>query len=208
VTRGLAIWRRRAGLLAAAVLFLAANGAFFLWYRGTAESRQEALEARRTALAAEATSAEREAARLDGQSRRLSQVSAAIGDFYGKRIGTQRATLAAIVDEIHATLKRVGIAPAQIAYTIAPMKGLPLSQMTAGFTFAADYQKFKRLLEAFETGSRWIVVREIALQGAPETPGSISARLTVATYFSEEPPPDTPPSAPRGTPAKSARRRS
>ena len=204
----LAVWRRRAGLLAAAGVFLVANAAFFVWYRGTAQSRQEGLEARRTALAAEAATAEREAARLDGQSRRLSQVSAAIGDFYGKRIGTQRATLAPVIDEIHATLKRVGIAPAQIAYTVAPLKGLPLSEMSAGFSFAADYNKFKRLLEAFETGSRWIVVREIALQGNPETPGSITARVTVATYFSEEPTAETQAAAPRGTPARPSRRQS
>ena len=205
---GLAVWRRRASWLAAAAVFLAANAAFFFWYRGTAESRQEGLESRRAALAADAAAAEREAARLEGQSRRLSQVSAAIGDFYGKRIGTQRATLAPIVDEIHATLKRVGIAPAQISYTVTPMKGLPLSEMSAAFGFAADYQKFKRLLEAFETGSRWIVVREITLQGTPETPGSITARVIVATYFAEEPRPEAQASAPRAAPAGSSRRQS
>ena len=202
-----AVWRRRAPWLLAAGLFLAGNAAFYFWYRGTSESRQEALEARRGALSAEALGAEREAQRLEAQNRRLSQVSAAIGDFYGKRIGTQRATLAQIVDEIHATLKRVGIAPGEIGYAINAMTGLPLSQMTAGFSFAADYVKFKRLLEAFEIGSRWIVVREISLARNPEVPGSVAARVTVATYFSEEREgAPAPRPAPRGAPV--ARRRS
>lgn len=181
-----AVWRRRAGWLLAAGLFLAANAGFFFWYRGTGQTRQEALEGRRAALSAEVGAAEREAQRLEGQRRRLSLVSAAVEEFYGRRIGTRRATLASIVEEIHATLKRVGIAPSEIGYTLKPMTKLQLLEMDAGFTFAADYQKFKRLLDAFENGPRWIVVREVSLARDADVPGSVQARLTVATYFAEE----------------------
>jgi len=181
-----AVWRRRAGWLAAAGLFLAANAAFFFWYRGTGRTRQEALESRRAELASEVTAAEREAQRLEGQRVRLSQVSAAIEEFYGRRIGTRRATLASIVEEIHATLKRVGIAPSDIGYNLKPVGKLPLLEMDAAFGFAADYQKFKRLLDAFETGPRWIVVREISLARNADVPGSVQARMSIATYFADE----------------------
>jgi hypothetical protein len=186
VRESLAAWRRRSGWLAAAGLFLAANVLFFFWYRGSGEKRQEALEARRASLASEVTNVEREAGRLADQNKRLSQVSRAIDEFYGRRVGSQRETQAAVVDEIHSILKRAGVAPSQIAYTISPVAKLPLSQMTAAFSFAADYRKFKHLLDLFETGPRWIVVREISLAQNGDVPGAIQARTVVATYFSED----------------------
>jgi hypothetical protein len=179
-------WRRRSGWLAAAGLFLAANAVFFFWYRGTGRLRQEGLESRRVALAAQVSEAESEAERLQGQSARLSRVSAALEEFYGKRIGTQRSTLAATVDEIHAILKRAGIAPSQIGYQTTALPKLDLSEMIASFSFAADYQKFKRLLDLFETGPRWIVVKEISLARDDDVPGSVQVRMTIATYFAGE----------------------
>jgi len=203
VIEALVPWRRRAGWLAAAGLLLAANAGFFLWYRSTGQARQQALEARRAALSGDVAAAEKEAERLEGQRQRLSQVSSAIEDFYGRRIGTRRETLAAIVDEIHATLRRVGVAPSEIGYTIKPVAKLPLAEMNANFGFAADYRKFKQLLDAFETGKRWIVVREIAIARNADVPGSVQVRMTVATYFADEGEArETPP------PAASARRAS
>lgn len=181
-----AVWRRRSGWLLAAGLFLASNATFFFWYRGTGRIRQEGLEARRVALASQVSSAEREAERLEAQSQRLSRVSAAIEEFYGKRVGTERSTLAAVVEEIHGTLKSAGIAPAEISYQSKTLTKLDLSELNAGFSFAADYQKFKRLLQLFETGPRWIVVREISLARNPEVPGSVQVRMAVATYFADE----------------------
>jgi len=187
VRGALETWRRRSAWLLAAGIFLAANAAFFFWYRGTGRDRQQALEARRVSLESEVAGSEKEAARLDGQSRRLSQVSAAIQEFYGKRVGTRRATLAPIVDEIHATLKRAGIGPGQISYAIKAMPKLPLSNMTASFSFVADYARFKRLLDFFETGPRWIVVREIAISRQTDVPGAVQVGMEVGTYFVEEP---------------------
>ncbi len=183
---GRSVWRRRLGWLAAAALFLAANAAFFFWYRSTAQSRQDALEARRMSLTAEVAATERESARLEAQRKRLWQVRSALEEFYGKRVGSQRQTLAPVVDEIHATLKRVGIAPSEIGYTITPVNKLPLSEMAASFSFAADYGKFKRLLDAFETGPRWIVVRDISLARRPDSPGTVQVHMTLATYFADE----------------------
>jgi hypothetical protein len=181
-----AVWRRRAGWLAGAAVFLGVNAAFFFWYRGTSQGRQDALEARRVALAAEVSASERDAEKLSAQEERLSRVSAAIEEFYGRRIGTRRATLAAIVDQIHDILKGAGIAPSEIGYTIKPLPKLPLSEMGAGFSFGADYRKVKRLLDAFETGPRWIVVREIGIARDDNAPGTVQVRMAIATYFADE----------------------
>ena len=202
-------WRRRSAWLLAAGIFLAANAAFFFWYRGTGRERQQALEARRVSLEAQVAAAEKEAARLEGQSRRLSQVSAAIQEFYGKRVGTRRATLAPIVDEIHATLKRADITTGQISYAIKPIAKLPLSSMTATFSFVVDYARFKRLLDLFETGPRWIVVRSIGISRQTDVPGAVQVSMEVATYFVEEPGQEPAPatSASRSVPAAASRRK-
>ena len=56
------------------------------------------------------------------------------------------------VEEVHATLKRVGLTPADISYESLPVVNLPLSQTVARFGFKADYARFKRLLQEFEVG--------------------------------------------------------
>jgi hypothetical protein len=196
--------------VAGAALFLAANAAFFFWYRGTSQGRQAALESRRVALAAEVAAAEKDAEKLAAQHQRLSRVSAAIEEFYGRRIGTRRATLASIVDEIHDILKGAGISTSEIGYSIRPMAKLPLSEMGASFSFAADYRKVKRLLDAFETGPKWIVVREIGIARDDNAPGTVQVRMAVATYFVDEPGerPDLPSQAAAAPAAAAPRRRS
>ncbi len=180
------VWVKRAGLLAVAGLLLCSNLGFFLWYRSTGGQRKEALEARRSALAREVETREGEATRLAAQRDRLSQVSAALSEFYTNRVGPRRETLAPVVEELHAVLHRAGVSPAQIGYASAPLAGISLSQMLMTFSFKSDYGRFKRLLEAFETDRRWIVVREVALVRDPEVPGTVEVRIALATYFAGE----------------------
>ena len=180
------IWTRRAGLLGAAGVLLVANLGFFLWYRSTGEDRKRALEARRSALVREVEASETEAVRLAAQRDRLAQVSTALEEFYGRRIGGRRETLAPVVDELHALLHRLGLAPAQISYASETLEGVSLSEMVMTFGFKSDYEKFKRLLETLEGNRRWLVVREIAVTRDPEIPGAVDVRMKVATYFSGE----------------------
>ncbi|HTD53164.1 MAG TPA: hypothetical protein VK780_09080 [Thermoanaerobaculia bacterium] len=181
------IWRRRAGLLALATLLAAGNLAFFIWYRSTMRDRERALLARRSQLAQEVDAAQADAARLSGQRDRLSQVSSAITEFYAKRVGSRREALAPLVEELHAVFRRVGVNPAQISYSVAPMADLPLTEMRIGFSFRNDYAKFKQLLGAFESDRRWIVVRDVALSRDTEFPGGVQVRVQLSTYFAGEP---------------------
>jgi len=178
------VWARRAGLLAACGVFFVANLAFYFAYGSTTRTREAALENRRAALEQEVSSAEAEAARLSGQRERLARVSSAIEEFYGRRVGPRRETLAPVVNEIHDVFRRAGVSPTQISYTTAPVADLPLSQMLIAFGFRGDYATFKRLLRLFETNRRWLIVRETALSRDGEVPGSVEVRMVVATYFS------------------------
>jgi len=192
------IWRRRAGLLVVAGIFFAANLAFLLGSRSITAARRQALEERRTALTRDVASHEAEATKLGGQRDRVAQVSSVIDEFYGRRVGTRRETLAPIVEEVHAVMQKAGVAPVAISYSTSALKNLPLSQMLIGFHFDADYARFKKLLAAFEADRRWIVVRDVSLTRKPDAPGEVQVGLVLATYFSGEesipapPPPASP----------------
>jgi Tfp pilus assembly protein PilO len=180
------VWARRGTLLAVSGLLLAGNLAFFLWYRSTMRQRQEALEGRRAALAKDVEATEAEAARLSRQRGHLLQVSEALDEFYGQRVGPPRETLAPRIDELHAILRRVGVSPTDIRYTSGAVKDLPLSEMKISFGFHNDYDQFKKLLAAFESSKQWIAVRQVTLSRDQEAAGSVLVRMELSTYFLEQ----------------------
>jgi Tfp pilus assembly protein PilO len=184
----MAAWRKRAPLLAVLAVLLAANLAFFLWYRSTSGDRRQAAEATRVALTRDVEQREQEAAKLVAQRDRLSQVSSAIEDFYGRRVGSRRDTLAAVIADLHAILQKSGIVPAQISYAPAPVPDLPLTSMRINFGFRSDYLRFKEFVGAIESGRRWIVVREVGLQRDTDIPGSVQVRVALVTYFGADAP--------------------
>jgi len=184
VSRIPAGWRRRLPL-AAAVLFAAANLVFFASYRANTHERRQALETHRDELKRAVEAREAEAARLSGQRARLSGVSEAMEEFYGRRIGTQEATLASVVAGLHEALKESGIEANQISYASSPVTGLPLTQLRVTFPVRCDYSRFKKLLRTFETGKRWIAVRSVAIGRDSDQPGAVSVQMDLVTYFSD-----------------------
>ena len=183
---GTRIWAKRAALLAAAGVLLLGNLGFYVWYRGTARDRKEALERRRAELEHDVQTKEQEAKKLSADSKRLSEVRLALDKFYGQSVGLRRESLAGFVDELHIVLKRVGVSPAQIGYTTTPVKDPPISQMLVSFNFKGDYGKFKQLLEAFQTNRKWIAVRDIGLGRDETIPGTVQVHVSLVTYFSGE----------------------
>jgi Tfp pilus assembly protein PilO len=183
---GSRIRAKRAGLLVAAGLLLAGNFGFFVWYRGTARDRRGALEARRAALEREVQTKEQEAKKLSDDLKRLTEVRSALDRFYGHSVGLRRETLAGFVEELHATLKRVGVSPSDISYATSVVKDPPISQMLISFAFKGDYGKFKQLLEALQTNRKWIAVRDIGLSRDTDVPGAVQVHLSMVTYFSGE----------------------
>lgn len=180
------IWAKRAGMLAVAGVLLLANLGFFLWYRGTARDRRIALEARRAALERDVRAREADARKLAADRDRLADVRAAIDRFYGHSVGRREETLAAVIDDLHAILKRVGASPAEIGYAISQVTNPPVSQLAITFGFRGDYAKFKRLLEEVQTDRKWLAVREVSLGRDQDVPGSVQVHVILVTYFSGE----------------------
>lgn len=195
------VWGQRAGLLATSGLFLLANLAFLIGFRSITARQAQGLEERRSFLTRDVAAREAEAAKLVSERDRLAEVSSVIEEFYGRRVGSRRETLAPIVEEIHTVMRKIGVAPKSIGYSIASVSNLPLSQMLIGFSFQSDYALFKRLLYAFEANRRWIVVKEISLSRDSETPGEVQVRLSLATYFTTD---DVPARPGPGGPAAAA----
>lgn len=180
---GRTVWSRRIVGLVASGLLLVANLTFFFWYRSTARQREQSLEASRAALQREVEAAETESARLVRQREHLSQVSGALSEFYGKRVGSGRDSLAPLVDELHSTLRRVGVAPAQISYASVPLKDLSLTELKMSFNFKNDYARLKQFVAALETSRRWLVIRNIGVTRDTESPGSVSVQMQVSAFF-------------------------
>lgn len=186
-------WRRRAAVVILALVFLSANLGFFLWYRATTRLRAGALEKERATLAAEVAAREQEASRLVTQRDRIAEVSHAIQEFYGKRVGRRRETLAPIVEEMHGVFQKVGVFPAQISYSTSPVESLSLTEMLVSFGYATDYPTFKKLLAAIESDPRWFVVRQFALNRDTSAPRTVQMRMVLGTYFAESQEPGLPP---------------
>jgi len=118
-------------------------------------------------------------------------VSEAIDDFYGHRIGTQKETLAGVVDDVHLALKQAGVATNTISYSTIGDKSLPLVTMRITFPVRCDYSRFKKLLHEFESSRRWIAIKSVTIARDNEGPGTVQVQFELATYFAErgdEPP--------------------
>jgi len=185
-------WRRHAVAVLLSLVFFGANLGFFLWYRATTRLRAGALEKERGALAVDVAGKEQEARRLVSQRDRIVGVAGAIQEFYGKRVGGRRETLAPIVDEMHGVFQKVGVFPAQISYSTGPVKSLSLTEMLVSFGYTTDYPTFKKLLVAIESDPRWIVVRQFALNRDVSTTNTVQMRIILGTYFAETEEPGTP----------------
>ena len=78
-----------------------------------------------------------------------------------------------------------GVAAPQISYTTVAMPKLPLVQMRIVFTVRCDYGRFKQLLRSFESSSKWLAIREVAIARDNERPGSVQVQMDLVTYFAE-----------------------
>lgn len=179
------LWRERAWLIAPALLFFLANLAYFLGGRAVDSSRGEALTRQLRDARSRLESAAQAEKKAVSDAARVEGVRRAEEEFFGKRIGNLNDTIAATVADIHRVSRGANASPHSISYSIAERRNVPLTEMSITFGVSGDYATLRRLLRAFETDSRWIVVRQVQLARAGETVASGNIHLNLATYFYE-----------------------
>lgn len=179
------LWRDRAPIVAAALLFFLANFVYFLAGRAVDASRAQGLERQRQQARARGEAAQQARQKAAAELAHVQNVRRAAEEFYGRRIGTIDDTVAQVVDEIHKVCRQANVNPHQIGYGVKDRAKMPLKEMTINFAVGGDYGTLRKLLRGFENDPRWVVVRGVQLARKGETTGQGDVQLSLATYFYE-----------------------
>jgi Tfp pilus assembly protein PilO len=177
------LWKERAPVVAAALVFFLANLVYFLGGHAVNASRAEALARARRSARDRMDAAEKARAKAAADLAHIENVRKASEEFYGKRIGTIDDTVAAVVDEIHKVCRQANVNPHSITYGVHDRAQMPLKEMSIGFAVEGDYRTLRALLRGFESDPRWLVVRGVQLSRKGETTGAGTVHLALATYF-------------------------
>ena len=177
------VWKERAIVVAAALLFFLANLGYFLAGRAVNAGRTETLARARRQAQQRIDAAETSRTKAAADLRHVENVRKAAEEFYGNRIGTIDDTIAQVVDEIHKVCRSAGVNPHSIGYGVTDRKGMPLKEMSIGFAVEGDYRTLRTLLRGFESDPHWLVVRGVQLARKGETTGAGTVHLALGTYF-------------------------
>jgi len=177
------LWKDRAPIVAAALLFFVANFVYFLAGRAVDASRAESLARQRREAHDRVEAAEQARQKAAADLAHIQNVRRAAEEFYGRRIGTIDDTVADVVDEIHKVCRQANVNPHQIGYGVKDRAKMPLKEMSIGFAVGGDYSTLRKLLRGFENDPRWVVVRGVQLSRKGETTGEGDVHLDLATYF-------------------------
>lgn len=179
------LWKERAPIVGAALLFFLANFVYFLAGRAVDASRVDALAREKKQAQDRVGAADEGLRKAAADLAHIRNVRRAAEEFYGRRIGTIDATVADVVDEIHKVCRGANVNPHTISYAVHNRAKMPLAEMNIGFGVDGDYGTLRRLLRGFESDPRWLVVRGVQLSRRSETTGRGDVRLDLATYFAE-----------------------
>ncbi len=179
------LWREKAWIIVPAILFFAANFAYFLAGRAVDRSRAESLERSKSSAAVRLENAQRDKTRAESEADHIDEVRKAEKEFFGTRVGTLEDSVAAAVDDIHRVCEKAGPVPHQISYGVRDRPNVPLQEMTISFTVDGNYTTLRRLISGFESDRRWVVIRQVGLSRRGETTGDGDISLSLATYFFE-----------------------
>jgi len=185
------LWKERAVVVGAALLFFLANLVYFLAGHAVNAARGETLARARRRAHDRGEAAEKSRARAVADLAHVENVRKAAEEFYGNRIGTIDDTVAQVVDEIHKVCRQANVNPHSISYGVHDRAQMPLKEMTIGFAVEGDYRTLRALLHGFESDPRWLVVRGVQLARKGETTGAGTVHLDLATYFYSAAPGET-----------------
>lgn len=178
-------WRARAGLFAVLGGLLLVNGAVLVTYDLFFDVRIQALSESRRELEARRDAARAAAAKVKENERRLGKLQEELDGFFSTTLGTRRERLAPLIEDVHAITRKAGFAPDSFQYNEgAEVPGA--ERIAVAFRVEGRYAEIKRLLAAFESNPRFLILERVEVGSGDAEPDLLKVGLVVAHYFRSE----------------------
>jgi len=198
--RSRSLWRSRAALFALLGILLLASSAVLVVYHVFYDARLAALGETRANLTARRDEAKAGADRAAEAERRLLELKKSLDTFYGDVLGTRKARLAPIVEDVYAITAKAGFQPPVVNFVEDAIPGA--DRTSVSFQVDGRYADIKSLLHAFESSPAFLVLERVQVSLDENTPDVLRVVLSVSHYFRGEGP--RAPKRPSGTPVRAA----
>ncbi len=174
-------WRSRLPLILGLSALLAAGIAVLVTYHGFWDARFRALDATRAQLVEKRDEAKAAAEKVKATELRLRNLQKDLEEFNRDVLGTRKERLAALIEDVYALTQKAGLVPSQISYALGDASGVERLALT--FAVMGRYADVKRLLYAFETNPRLLVLESVGVATDDREPDVLRLNLVVAHYF-------------------------
>jgi Tfp pilus assembly protein PilO len=175
-------WRQRVRAFAVLGAVVLLDAGALVAYSGFYDTNIKALEETQKDLETKRDAARASLDQLSETEKRLDQLSVSLDDFYAKALGTRRERLAPLIEEIHTITQKAGLRPESISYAAKEVPGA--DSIRLAFRVSGRYADIRRLLAAFESNARFLVVDTVGIGGLSEVDGeTLDVSLQVAHFF-------------------------
>lgn len=176
--------RRDGGRLALFLLgLLVLNVAVWLWMVRPVRAELAQLEESRITAEGTETRTERALEQLKDVHAHVTSVEQGIRTFYEQMLATKRERLV----PFQAALVHVGrdfsVAPEKVSIGENDMGLEGLERLAFSFPLIGGYENLRQFLARLESLDQFLIVREVALQGAREGGRALQLNIVVETYF-------------------------
>lgn len=111
------------------------------------------------------------------------QESAALQDFFNRRLGKQIETMTAIQREIREMAVKFRIDPEAIDYRPAKVEGTDLTRFQITIPLVGGYPNLRQFINELESSVRLFIIDSVELTGARGGGAMLSLTIRISTYF-------------------------
>jgi hypothetical protein len=180
------LWRSRAALFVLLGILFLSGSAVLVVYHGFYDARLAALARSRDELTGRRDRAKAAADRAAETERRLVALRADLDRFYGEVLGTRKERLASLIEDVNAITQKAGFQPSTVGFAEDAAPGG--DRLTVSFGVEGRYADIKRLLYAFETSPKFLLLERVQVSLDENAPDVLKVALAVSHYFHGEGP--------------------
>jgi len=129
---------------------------------------------------------ERAVAQLAATKARLQALEEELRRLRGEEIGTMRVRLVPFLLEVGERVRRAGLFPERIGYTVTRDKKSGLVHFAATFELSGSYEQLRQCVRELEQAPQFLVIERLGLRGEElATRSEIALQMVVGTYFAD-----------------------